>query len=91
MDANTRFRAAWIRLVPNPQPVRAIESQTDPVRYLRVATLEDAKVHAIVLRGLPRIAAAPAAGNGAAVGKMMLEHLGEAKKSLRRAVGLNGQ
>ena len=73
-----------------PQPA-AGAGNPDPVRYLRVATLEDAKVHAIVLRGLPRIAAAPAAGNGEAVGKVMLEHLGEAKKSLRRAVGLNGQ
>jgi DNA-binding GntR family transcriptional regulator len=61
------------------------------VRYLRVATLGDAKVRAIVLRGLRRIAAALAAGNVEAAAKAMLEHLGEAKKSLRRAVGLNGQ
>jgi DNA-binding GntR family transcriptional regulator len=91
MDANTRFRAAWIGLVPNPRLVRAIELHTNHVRYLRVVTLGDAKVRAIVLRGLRRIAAALAAGNVEAVAKAMLEHLGEAKRSLRRAVGLNGQ
>ena len=77
--------------MPNPRLVRAIELHTDHVRYVRAATLGDAKVRAIVLRGLRRITAALVAGNGDAVAKAMLEHLGEAKKSLRRAVGLNGQ
>lgn len=40
-------------------------------------------ISGIVSHGLPRIAAA--------VAKAMLEHLGEAKKSLRRAAGLNGE
>jgi DNA-binding GntR family transcriptional regulator len=91
MDANSRFRAAWIALVPNRRLVRAIELHAEHVRYLRVLTLGEAKTRAIVLRGLKRIAAALVAGDEDAAAAAMREHLGEARSSLRRAAGLNGR
>jgi DNA-binding GntR family transcriptional regulator len=91
MDANSRFRAAWIALVPNRRLVRAIELHAEHVRYLRVLTLGDPKTRAIVLRGLKRIHAALAAGDGDAAAAAMREHLGEARRSLRCAAGLNGR
>ena len=56
MDANYRYRDAWTALVPNRRLVRAIELYADHVRYLRVFTLDDAQVRAVVLRGLRRLA-----------------------------------
>jgi DNA-binding GntR family transcriptional regulator len=85
MEANTRFRAAWMALVPNQRLVRAIELHADHVRFLRLMTLDDRATRAIVLRGLRRIVAALARGDGDAAAKSMRQHLGEARKALRRA------
>ncbi len=88
MEANTAFRSAWIDLVPNARLVRAIELHADHVRYLRVITLDDPAVREVVLQGLRRIAQALVAHDARGVAAAMLEHLAQAKRSLRHAVGL---
>ena len=89
MDANARFRSAWLSLVPNRRLVHAVELYADHVQHLRALTLDDAKVRNVVLRGLKRIAAALAAGDGDAVARAMREHLAEAKKAFISAVGFD--
>jgi DNA-binding GntR family transcriptional regulator len=82
MEANYRFRAAWMALVPNRRLARAIELYADHVRYLRAFTLEDASVRAVVLKGLRSLFGALEAGDGAAAAAAMLAHLGNAKRIL---------
>lgn len=89
MTANAQFRNAWIALVRNRRLVRAMELYADHVRYVRLITLGDPKVRTVVIKGLKRIAAALTAGDGEAAARAMHEHLGEAKRFLRLAVGLN--
>ncbi len=88
MDANARFRSAWLALVPNRRLVHAVELYADHVQHLRALTLDDAKVRNVVLRGLKRIAAALASGDGDAAALAMREHLSEAKHAFISAVGL---
>ena len=82
MDANYRFRDAWTSLVPNKRLVRAIQLYADHVRYLRAFTLDDPAVRAVVLKGLKRLAAALAAGDGEAAAEAMRAHLENAKQIL---------
>ncbi len=89
MDANARFRSAWLSLVPNRRLVHVVELYADHVQHLRALTLDDAKVRNVVLRGLKRIAAALAAGDGDAAAAAMREHLTEAKRAFIAAVGLD--
>lgn len=82
MEANYRFRSAWMALMPNPRLARAIELYADHVRYLRAFTLEDKGVRALVLKGLRRLLGALEDGDGAAAAASMLAHLGNAKRIL---------
>ena len=82
MEANYRFRAAWMALVPNRRLARAIELYADHVRYLRAFTLEDKSVRALVLKGLKRILAALEQGDETEAGEAMLAHLANAKRIL---------
>jgi DNA-binding GntR family transcriptional regulator len=82
MEANYRYRDAWTDLVPNKRLVRAIHLYADHVRYLRAFTLDDPAVRAIVLKGLRRLAAAIAAGDGDAAAEAMRAHLENAKRIL---------
>ncbi|OGA35934.1 MAG: GntR family transcriptional regulator [Betaproteobacteria bacterium RIFCSPLOWO2_12_FULL_64_23] len=88
IDANALFRSAWLALVPNRRLVHAVELYADHVQHLRALTLGNARVRTVVLRGLKRIAAALAAGNGDAAALAMREHLTEAKRAFIAAVGL---
>ena len=88
IDANALFRSAWLALVPNRRLVHAVELYADHVQHLRALTLGNAKVRTVVLRGLKRIAAALAAGDGDAAALAMREHLTEAKRAFIAAVGL---
>lgn len=88
MEANARFRSAWLALVRNRRLVHAVELYADHVQHLRVLTLGNPKVRTVVLRGLKRIAAALAAGEGDAAAAAMRDHLREAKRSFIAAVGL---
>jgi DNA-binding GntR family transcriptional regulator len=91
MEANYRFRAAWLEIVPNRRLLRAIELYADHVRYLRALTLGDHEVRAVVLNGLKRIAAAVSAADGAGASAAMREHLLEAKRILRNSLTPNSK
>jgi len=88
IEANARFRSAWLALVPNRRLVHAVELYADHVQHLRALTLDNAKVRNIVLQGLKRIAAALAAGDGEEAARAMRAHLAEAKRAFIAAVGL---
>lgn len=89
IDANARFRSAWLALVPNRRLVHAAELYADHVQHLRALTLDDAKVRKVVLRGLKRITAALVAGDGDAAALAMRAHLTEAKQAFISAVDLD--
>ena len=88
-EANVRFRAAWLALVPNPRLVRVVEQYSEHMQHIRTLTLGDAAVRNIVLAGLGRITAALTAGDAAAAAAAMHEHLREAKHAFIVAVGLD--
>lgn len=87
-EANISFRAAWLALVPNPRLVRIVEQYSDHMQRIRALTLGDPEIRTIVLRGLNRITAELAAGDGDAAANAMREHLAEAKRAFIAAVGL---
>jgi len=87
MEANYRYRTAWMTLIPNRRLSRAIELYADHVRYLRAFTLGDAAVRVVVLKGLRRLQAALGAGDGAAAAQAMTAHLREAKRILLEVTG----
>jgi len=89
IEANARFRSAWLALVPNRRLVHAVELYADHVQHLRVLTLGNARVRNVVLLGLKRVAAALAAGDGDAAARAMREHLTEAKRAYIAAIGLD--
>ena len=89
IDANALFRSGWLALVPNRRLVHAVELYADHVQHLRALTLGNAKVRNVVLRGLKRIAAALAAGDGNEAALAMRAHLTEAKRAFIAAVGLD--
>ena len=86
--ANVRYRAAWLALVPNPRLVRVIELSADHLQRIRALTLGDARVRKIVLRGLERITAALAAGDGEAAAAAVQQHLQQARRAFIQATGL---
>lgn len=91
MEANYRYRTAWMALIPNPRLARAIELYADHVRYLRAFTLGDAAVRNVVLKGLRRLQAALTAGDGEAAGEAMHAHLREAQRILLEVTGARTQ
>jgi len=90
-DANARYRAAWLALVPNARLVRAVELYADHMQHIRALTLGDAQVRKIVLRGLKRITAALAAGDGDGAAAATHLHLQQAHRAFIAATGLNGR
>ena len=86
--ANVAYRAAWLALVPNQRLVRAIELYADHMQHIRAVTLGDAEVRTIVLRGLTRITAALAAGDGDGAAAAAHEHLTHARHAYLAAIGL---
>ncbi|HEY5632983.1 MAG TPA: GntR family transcriptional regulator [Burkholderiaceae bacterium] len=87
--ANTRFRDAWLALVPNRRLVRAIALYDAHVRYLRAATLDDAGIRTIVLRGMQRVFDALSARDADAAAQAISAHLGDAKTYFRKTAGLS--
>ena len=88
-EANVRYRAAWLALVPNARLVRVVECSTPTnLQHIRALTLGDARVRSIVLRGLKRITgrASPRATAKTAVAAMQA-HL-QARAGLHRSNGL---
>lgn len=88
-EANVRYRAAWLALVPNQRWVRMIELYADHLQHIRAVTLGSTAVRAIVLRGLQRITAALGAGDGDAAAAAMHEHLLQARQAFIHAIGLD--
>jgi DNA-binding GntR family transcriptional regulator len=88
MEANARFRTGWLSFVPNWRLVYVVQLYADHVHNVRALTLGDARVRTVVLRGLKRIAAALAAGDGEAAAAAMRDHLTEAKVAFIEAIGL---
>ena len=82
VEANSRFRSVWLEAVPNAQLRTLIERHDDHVRWLRHATLHDAKVRKKVLAGLHKILAALRDQDSAAVTAAMLAHLDAAEQAL---------
>ena len=85
------YRAAWLALVPNARLVRVVEQYADHLQHIRALTLGDAGVRTIVLRGLKRITAALAAGDGDAAAAAMHEHLLQARRAFILATGLDSK
>ena len=90
-DANVRYRAAWLALLPNARLVRVVELYADHLQHIRALTLDDAGVRTVVLRGLERITTALAAGDGDAAAAAMHEHLLQARRAFIEATGLDGK
>ena len=90
-EANVHYRAAWLALVPNARLVRVVEQYADHLQHIRALTLGDAGVRTIVLRGLKRITAALAAGDGDAAAAAMHEHLLQARRAFILATGLDSK
>ncbi len=95
MEANYRFRDAWLKLETNSRLLRVIEQYSDHVRFLRVITLGDAPTRAVVIKGLRAVTSALAAGDGKAAAKAMHAHLLQARRILRaeidKAAGEDGE
>lgn len=83
IEANYRFRAAWLRLVTNSRMLRVIEQYADHVRFLRALTLGSPATRAIVIKNLRRLAAAFRAGDGDAAAAVTRVHLEHARRILR--------
>ena len=90
-EANVRYRAAWLALLPNARLVRMVELYADHLQHIRALTLDDAGVRSVVLRGLKRITAALAAGDGVSAAAAMHEHLMQARRSFIEATGLDAK
>lgn len=82
VEANSRFRSIWLEAVPNAQLRTLIDRHDDHVRWLRHATLHDAKVRKKVIAGLHKILSALRDSNAAAVTTAMLAHLDAAEQAL---------
>jgi DNA-binding GntR family transcriptional regulator len=80
---NSRFREAWLALVPNRRLVHAIDLYSDHVRALRSLTLSDGTVRAGALAGMREIRAALAAGDARAAAQAMGHQLDRAERALR--------
>lgn len=87
-EANASYRAAWLALVRNARLVRVVELYADHMQHIRALTLGDARVRTIVLRGLERMTAALAAGDGDAAAAAMNDLLGHARQAFIEAMGL---
>lgn len=90
VEANSRFRTVWLEAVPNAQLRILIERHDDHVRWLRQATLHDAKVRKKVIAGLTKILAALRDGNATAVTAAMLAHLDAAEQALLATLDNSG-
>jgi DNA-binding GntR family transcriptional regulator len=87
MQANFRYRAAWLALVPNQRLLRAIELYANHVRYLRALTLGSPDTRMVVLRGLRSLADALLERDPDAAARAMSDHLTEAVRILRELIG----
>lgn len=90
-EANVRFRAAWLALVPNCRLVKMVEQYADHMQHIRALTLGSPKIHSVVLKGLKSITTALRKGDATAAEAAMLNHLREARRSFIVALGLDAK
>ena len=75
MLANMQFRAAWIGALPNKRLRATIEGFSDQAQAVRIATLRDVDIRAVVLSGLATLHQAFQARDAEAARKRMLRFL----------------
>ena len=85
--ANTRFRAAWLGLVPNRRLARTVNIYADHVRALAFLTLGDAARQKIVLRGMKDILRAVERHDGAEAVAAMKRYLAISRNAMLQAAG----
>ena len=87
-DSAARFRNAWLALIPNPRLLRVVGQYADHMQHIRVLTLGDPTVRAIVLAGIRRLASALISGDGDSAESATKENLRQARKAFVAAAGL---
>ena len=88
-EANSRFHASWLALVPNARMVKMIEQYADHMRRTRALTLDHADIRRIVLDGFEAMIAAMRDGDSEAAATAMRAHLLQARRAFIAAVGLD--
>jgi DNA-binding GntR family transcriptional regulator len=87
IDANRRFRAAWLSLVPNRRLERAVEIYAAHVRALQFLTLRDPQRQKAVLRGMRDIHRALGKRDPEEAAAAMRRYLGIARTAMQQAAG----
>ncbi len=75
VQANASFRGIWIAALDNRRLAETIGRFADQVQFVRLATLDDARIHRIVLGGLERLHAAYLARDAIAASDATLDFL----------------
>ncbi len=88
-ESHVHFRSAWLVLVPNRRLVKMIELYADHMQRIRVLTLDDPDIRAIVLDGFERLIEALRTGDGEAAAARTRSHLAQAKRAFISAIGLD--
>lgn len=87
IDANRRFRAAWLSLVRNQRLVRMVELYADHVRALQFLTLGDAQRQKAVLGGMKDILAALERRDPEEAAEAMRRYLSLSRSAMLQAAG----
>lgn len=87
IDANRRFRAAWLSLVPNRRLGRAVEIYAAHVRALQFLTLRDPQRQKAVLRGMRDIHRALGKRDPEEAAAAMRRYLSIARTAMQQAAG----
>jgi DNA-binding GntR family transcriptional regulator len=85
MLANMEFRAAWIEALPNRRLRDAIEGFSDHAQAVRIATLREPRVQAVVIEGIDRLHAAFAARDPEAARAAMADFMAAAETEYFRS------
>ena len=81
VQANMGFRNCWLGALENRRLAETILRFADQVQFVRIATLDDAGVHRIVLTGLERLHAAYLARDALAAADATLDFLTRAQQA----------
>jgi DNA-binding GntR family transcriptional regulator len=87
IDANRRFRAAWLSLVRNHRLVRMVELYADHVRALQFLTLGDSQRQKAVLRGMQDISGALERRDALEAAEAMRRYLSLSRSAMLQAAG----
>lgn len=87
IDANRRFRAAWLSLVPNRRLERAVEIYAAHVRALQFLTLRDPQRQKAVLKGMRDIHRALGKRDPDEAAAAMRRYLSIARAAMQQSAG----